>query len=192
MKALLQFLKSTMLGGLVFLIPVVGIIFVVGKALRLSMLVAEPLAAYLPVHSVIGVVLANLLAIGMVVVVCFLAGFAARNAMASRILSEAETRVLWKIPGYGFLKGLTDGISGDDSNASMRPVLAHFDDVAQVAFEMERLEDGRVVIYLPGAPDPWSGAVCLVAADRIEPLSITMVAAVQNLRMLGRGTRDLL
>jgi uncharacterized membrane protein len=70
----------------------------------------------------------------------------------------------------------------------MKPVLAKMDDASQLAFEVERLQDGRVVVYVPGAPDPWSGGVLVMTEDRIEPLPISMVAAVQNLRALGRGT----
>ena len=74
----------------------------------------------------------------------------------------------------------------------VKPVLARMDDASQLAFEVERLEDGRVVVYVPGAPDPWSGGILVMTEDRIEPLPISMVAAVQNLRALGRGTNTIL
>jgi uncharacterized membrane protein len=192
MKSLLRFVKDTMLGGLVFLVPVIGIVFVLGKALQLSKKVAKPLAAYLPVDTFAGIVLADMFAIAFIVSICFIAGFAARSSLASGFVRNAETKFLWKIPGYGFVKGLTDSIGGTDVDATMRPVLAKLDDAAQVAFEIERLEDGRVVVFVPGAPDPWSGAVQIFTPDRIEPLPISMMAAVQNLRMLGRGTRQML
>ncbi len=51
---------------------------------------------------------------------------------------------------------------------------------------------GRVVVYVPGAPDPWSGAVFVMTADRVEPLEASMPAAVKNIRALGRGTTRLL
>lgn len=192
MKGLFDFFKATVVGGLIFLLPLVVILFVVGKALRLSRTVAEPMAGVLPVDSIVGVALVDLLGLLLIMVLCFVAGLIARNSLASKAVREAEARFLWKIPAYSFVKGITDSFGGDDSSASMKAVLAKLDDAAQLAFEVERLEDGRVVVYVPGAPDPWSGAILVMTPDRIESLPISMVAAVQNLRALGRGTRAIL
>jgi uncharacterized membrane protein len=189
---LFVFVKTTVLGGAIFLVPVVVIIVVVAKALQYAMKVAAPLARFIPVDSVGGIALANIIAGAGIVAVCFFAGLAARNSLASNFMREAETRFLWRIPGYGFVRGLADSFRGDNGGATMRPVLAKLDDAAQVAFEVERLDDGRVVVYMPGAPDPWSGAIMVMTEDRIESLPIKMVSAVQNLRMLGRGTRQIL
>ena len=95
--------------------------------------------------------------------------------------------VLWRIPGYGFVKALTDSLDKSAAASSMRPVLAHFDDYAQLAFEVDQLADGRRVIYVPSAPDPRAGAVLVIDSARIEPVPITFVTAIGGLRALGRG-----
>ncbi len=189
---LFGFLKTTLLGGAIFLVPMIVIIVAVGKAVQIAMKVAAPLAAFIPIDSVAGIALANVIAGAGILVVCFLAGLAARTSLASNFMREAETRFLWKMPGYGFIRGVADSFRGDDNGVTMHPVLAKLDDAVQVAFEVERLDDGRVVVYMPGAPDPWSGAILVMTEDRIESLPIKMVSAVQNLRMLGRGTRQIL
>ena len=43
---------------------------------------------------------------------------------------------------------------GQAEAKNMQPVLVRFDDNSQLGFEIERLDNGQVVIYLPGAPDP--------------------------------------
>jgi uncharacterized membrane protein len=187
MKPVLAFVKATVIGGLLFLVPVIVVGFVVGKALQWSMKLAQPMAGFLPIDSVVGIAFADVLGLVTIMAVCFVAGLVARNSLASNTVREAEARFLWKIPAYSFVKGLADSFGGEDGAATLRPVLARFDDAAQLAFEVERLRDGRVVIYVPGAPDPWSGAVLVMTEDRIEPLPVSMVAAVQNLRALGRG-----
>ena len=40
----------------------------------------------------------------------------------------------------------------------MRPVLARFENSWQIAFEIERIPGGIITVYVPGAPDPWSGS----------------------------------
>ena len=58
-----------------------------------------------------------------------------------------------------------------------------------MAFEIERVEStGNVAVYLPGAPNPWSGAVVYVEPDRVQKLEITVSEAVKNIKQLGKGT----
>jgi uncharacterized membrane protein len=73
LKVLLQFLKTTVIGGLVFLMPVIVIIVVSGEALQSSRKVAEPLAAFIPVDSIAGIALADVIGGVVLVVLCFAA-----------------------------------------------------------------------------------------------------------------------
>ena len=54
MKSILQFLQTTLLGGLLFLVPIVALVFVLGKALDLAHKLVDPLAARIHVESIIG------------------------------------------------------------------------------------------------------------------------------------------
>jgi hypothetical protein len=97
--------------------------------------------------------------------------------------------LLAMIPGYSFLKGVTEGLrAGEEQSRDFIPVIAKFDDNAQIAFEIERTADGNVVIFLPGCPDPWSGSVVLMTDKQVTPLQLTVNEAVRNIRTLGRGT----
>ena len=69
--------------------------------------------------------------------------------------------------------------------------MVRFDDYVQMAFETERLPNGKVAVYLPGAPNPWSGSVVFVSNDRIKPLSISLADALRNIRTLGKGSLNL-
>jgi len=188
----MKFLKTTVVGGLVFLVPIIVVVAILGKAFGLMAALAAPLAGWIPIDSIGGVALANLLAVAAIVVLCFVAGLVARSSAAVRAVQSLESGFLTSIPGYGIIKGMTEGLTAQGGSERMKPVLARFDDASQVAFEIERDADGRVVVYIPGAPDPWSGAVFVMTADRVEPLEASMSEAVRNIRTLGRGATRLL
>ena len=174
----MNFIKTTIIGGLIFLVPVVIIIAVVGKALKIMMLVAEPIDRLIPIETVGGIALANILALLAVVLCCFIAGIIAKSAAAKKAYRTLDS-TLMAIPGYAFIKGFTDSInSGEETAKSMQPVIVRFDDNAQIGFEVERLDNGQVVIYLPGAPNPWSGSVVYFSADRVKKLNLTMAQAI--------------
>ena len=181
-----QFLKTTLLGGVVFLIPVIILAVVITKATGILHRFSRPMADALHVKRLVGVVITDVLAIALLLVGCFVAGLIARLSFASRFVKRAETGVLWRVPGYGLIKGLTDSLD-QRAAASMRPVLAHFDDVAQLAFEVDRLADGRRVVYLPSSPDPRSGSLVVMEERRVEPVDISVLSAIQLLRGIGHG-----
>jgi uncharacterized membrane protein len=184
---LFGFVKTTLVGGAVFLVPVTVLALLLAKVGDVLLRLAQPLAKRLPLNTVWGVAVADVVLILLAVLVCFLAGLLARVSFANRLVRKAEAGVLWRIPGYGFVKGLTESLDRSPAAKGMVPVLIRFDDAAQLAFEVDHLPDGRRVIYLPGAPDPRAGSVLLMDADRVEPVQMTFVRATAVLRALGRG-----
>jgi len=57
---------------------------------------------------------------------------------------------------------------------------------------MDELEDGRVAVFIPDAPEPRNGTVCFVSPERIRPLAISAAAAMKLLRRTGQGSGELL
>jgi uncharacterized membrane protein len=115
--------------------------------------------ALILVDGIGNIAVADLLALVIILLICFLAGLAAKSTLARKSVGNLESRVLSNIPVYGFLKSKIDAIVQPEKAEGMEPVLARFDDSWQIAFEVERIQGGLVAIYLPGAPDPWSGSV---------------------------------
>jgi len=181
------FIKTTIIGGLVFMVPVVIAVAIVGKAFQIMLAVAAPLNSYIPTGSIGGIAVANLLALLTIALFCFIAGLIARSQVSRRMYRSLDASLL-AIPGYAFIKGVTDSMSSAEEAAeSFLPVLVRFDDNAQIAFEIERTGD-NVVVYLPAAPNPWSGSVAYFNVERVKRLDISVSQAISNLRKIGRGS----
>lgn len=185
---MLRFLKTTVLGGILFLVPIIIFIAIIGKALQFTNKLAIPLAGLLGLDKLAGIAAAEILAICLLVLICFFAGLAAKTLIARKFIQTLEVNVLEKIPAYEFLKAKTRSMLSSEEAEGMHPVLARFDDSWQLAFEIERIEGDKVVMYLPGSPDPWSGSVCVVTKDRITPLDVPVKAVVNLMKRLGKGT----
>ena len=182
------FMRTTVLGGLLFLFPIVFIVAILGKALEVTNKLSAPLAGLLPIDSVGGLAVVKLLALVILVLICFVAGLAARTALAGKFVTSLETNVLGKIPAYTLLKSKAESVLRPEDIGGIRPVLGRFDDSWQLAFEIERMAGGKVVVFLPGAPDPWSGSVCVMTEDRITPLDMTVKSAADIMKRLGKGS----
>jgi len=157
----IQFVLTTVIGGVLFLVPVVFLGMILTKAAGFMMVIAKPMAAWIPVDSIGGVALANLIAIVAVIVLCFLAGLVARQALAGKVVKNLESKVLMKIPGYSMVKGIAGGFDASEKEG-LRPVALQLGTAERVGFEMQKLPDGRSVIYIPSVPSPWSGITQMV------------------------------
>ena len=190
MKASSNPVTTTLLGGAIFLLPLIVVIYVVGQGLGLMAKVAEPLVATLPNKSVGGVTLASLAALALLLLLCFGAGLLAKAAFGRALSATFEDKLQTLYPRYTVIKAMSQGLHGAVGQRVLKPVLATFDDHQLVAFDMERLADGRAVLYLPGAPDTWSGSVVLVPAERIEALDLDPSDLARSLQGLGREVDD--
>lgn len=192
MKRSLKPFTTTLIGGVVFLLPLVVVIYVLGHSLALVARAAQPLVALLPQKDIGGITLASLAALALLLLLCFGAGLLARAAVGRAFAERFEARLQTLYPRYSVIKAMSQGLHGALGQRVLKPVMATFDDHALIAFDIERLDDGRVVLYLPGAPDAWSGSVLLVAAERVQPLDIDAAELAKSLQGLGLGTAALL
>ncbi len=181
-------MKTTILGGFLFLVPLAFIAIVLGKTYQISMMVAGPLDKIIPVSSIAGIAFVNILAIVLLLLVCFLAGLVARGGWFTGRIEKLDGFLIDVMPGYAVAKGMIGGVTKEDDIAAvMLPVMVRFDDYDQIAFEIER-DDTQSVIFLPGAPSAWSGSTVVVDIARVRLLNIPVHQAVKLMRVLGRGS----
>ena len=187
----IQFFKTTIIGGVLFLVPVGLLIIVLAKVIALMLVVAEPMADLVPVDTIGGVALANIVAVLVLIVICFVAGLVARRAFIRTKVETLEDKILSKLPGYVLIKGMLSGLQEHDTHA-LHPVLISFASSVRIGLEIERLDDGRVVAMTPSSPNPWSGQVHIVADDQVQRLGLPMSAYMENVERFGQGSNELL
>ncbi|MEM9059955.1 MAG: hypothetical protein AAGD13_05790 [Pseudomonadota bacterium] len=180
-------IKTTIIGGALFLLPLIIIVAVLGKAFELSLTLARPIDAIIPIETVGGVALANVIAIGFILGVCYLAGVISRNSAVKSRINTLDGLLIQMLPPYAFAKTMLSSFAqAEDAAGTLTPVLVTFDDHAQICLEVERA-DGLVTIYQPGSPSPWSGNTVVVGEERVRSLDLNANEAIKVIRLLGRG-----
>ena len=192
MKPILNFLRTTLVGGLLFLVPIIAVVMVLGKAFHFAHMIVDPLVAHLHVESVVGLPTPMPLAIALIVAFCFFAGLFSRSTPARKIVQGLEDAVLSKVPRYEFLKGAGESVLGVQKEGANPVVLVRFDDNCQIGIQVDKAENGLVAVFVPDAPNPQSGSVYFVTPDRVQPANIPLASALQCLKRLGAGSKPLL
>lgn len=187
----IQFVLTTAIGGVVFLIPVVVLVVVIAKAIGFMMVVAKPMADWLPVDTIGGVALANVIAGVALVLVCFLAGLLARHALASAFVGQLESKVLVNVPGYLMVKSLVSGF--DESRiAGLKPVALQLGTAERVGYEIEKLPDGRSMVFIPSPPNPFSGITQVLPPEQVTYLDVSLKQIMEVTENFGHGVHEVL
>jgi uncharacterized membrane protein len=179
-----RFLKSTIIGGLGVLVPLVVLGALLVWAVRIAHQIILPVFEWLPDKSVGGVSLAALAAVLGLVGGCFLVGLLAETALI-RLLGERAERLALSVPGYALMKNVAASMVGIEMQHAAKTVLVRFETSWQLGFLMETLADDRHVVFVPGVPRALVGTLHIVTADRVQILSMSVSAALDALGRLG-------
>ena len=186
----MSFVRSTVVGGLLFLVPIVVLVGILGKAHEFFQKLTVPIAEAVPVKGIAGIPTPRIIAALAIVLFCFLAGLFARTKLAKRMVAWLESALLSNIPGYSFFKGMGESIVAAEGKPH-EVVLARIEDAWQFALVVERMHEGHVAVFVPGAPNPWSGSVYLMTEDRIKPLDASANAVMKSIKAFGQGSGKL-
>ena len=189
------FLKTTMVGGVLFLLPLAIVLMLLGYALRLASTVAQPISEQLQLQhwgGLGGVGIVTVLSALVLVLVSFAAGLAARTYSGERMTRWFEGSLLGRLPQYQMVKSMAEGLTRLENASGIKPALISIEGGWQIGYLLEPLENGWLSVFLPQAPTPMSGNVMYLPADRVRPLSITMVEAMTIIKRIGVGSSEAL
>lgn len=189
---MLKLVRTTIAGGLIFLLPLAILAVLVGKIFAAAKKVVEPLSHQLPVQSVAGVSATIVLAIVGLIAVSFMAGVLARTRTAQNLMKQLETQLLGRIPAYGLLKSLGQDLVSPDTQADHPVVIVRFDDAWQIGIRIGDTASGQhTVVFLPDSPTPQSGTVQIVESARVQETDIPLTKAFAALSARGMGLPEL-
>jgi len=185
MKSILLFIRTTLTGGILFLLPMVLLIMVVNKAHQILEKVSAPLAERLP-DIFFGWDGSGIVAILLLIILCFISGLLFRSALVKRWISKLEENVLSYLPGYSMIKSITADAVGEKIEQSLTPVLAQDGEYWKIGFLVEEV-DGFCTIFFPDAPRHDSGEVKIMPVSFIKRLSVHSHVVTRSLKSYGKG-----
>ena len=186
------FLKTTIVGGVLFLLPLAVVLLLLGYALKLVTTVARPIAEQLQWGGLGGVGVVTVVSVVILVLVSFAAGLAARTYFGERMTRWFERSAVGRLPHYQMVKSMAEGLARLEEASDIKPALISIEGGWQLGYLLEPLENGWASVFLPQAPTPMSGNVMYFPADRVRPLSITMLDAMTIIKRIGVGSGEAL
>ena len=188
MKKIIEFIKTTALGGLVLIVPIAVIAVALGYLISMLVSVNNAMSKYLP-YEIFGnpaVVMAA--AVCTIVLICFLAGLILQTGLGERAAGWLDKLLTDYIPMYGMIKSLTRKFTGNEALAfTPAEVDLYGSDARMIAFVIEKLPDERFAVFVPSAPALTVGNVFILPATSVTLLDKSAKLAIDAVTQWGSG-----
>ena len=108
MKTIVLFIRTTLTGGIIFLLPFVLLLMLFTKALAIILKISTPISKRLP-DLILGLDGSILVAIFLLILICFLSGLLFRSLRVKKWVGILEENLMVYMPGYSLLKSISCG-----------------------------------------------------------------------------------
>ncbi len=193
MKNILDFLKTTIIGGLFVLLPIILLYLALSETLGVLVLLATPIADLIFPGRFEETEFPVLVALVLLVLISFILGLMMLSDIGRRFGNWLERIMLGKVPGYNAIKSLTTGFTGSQENSSFRPaLLKSADGEKEFVYIIEEQDDGDLTVMVPWSPTPFAGSIRIVPRDRVKSLDVSMAKLTEALSQWGVGSKKIL
>ena len=187
-----EFVKTTVIGGLVVIVPLAIIVFVVGDTVHTLIEVTKPLTTGFPFGPFVNALLAVLIVVLVIVAICFVAGFLLSTFWGRTAKNWLEKRVLERVPMYSTLRGLTQRFAGmEDADYPVVEADLFGSGSRVLGVLVDELPDGRKVVYVPSSPMVTLGQLYILSASRVTETELSMAETIGCLSQMGLESRKL-
>lgn len=190
-----SFLKTTLIGGMVVLLPL-GLFYLVVSFIFYSISgIAKPLLGLSDAYEAFNYpVLVDLFAFVFLVVLCFLIGLLVSTRGGQRWVDRIERKVLFKLPYYGTLREAVHQLLGNSNMNLFKVVLVDLygTDTLTTAFLTDETVGEYVTVFVPTGPNPTSGFIYHVKRHQVRHVDVKGEEAMRSIIGVGTGSAHIL
>jgi uncharacterized membrane protein len=192
MKRLLDILKTTAVGGIGILLPLLLLCLLVREIFEFVVALAVPITVLFPPGMLERLNAPELIAVLLILGVSFLFGIAARTAGGKRLGRAVDRGLMERLPLYQFVKNLSAAIMPSQEQGFKAGLLKSADGSKEPVYVIEEQDNGDFTVLVPWVPMAFSGSLKIVSSERIELLDISLMEFSRILSQLGMGVEGLL
>lgn len=194
-KGTAKFLKTTVLGGLVVLLPLALFYLVVSFLFYSVSGIVKPLLGLSDAYEAFKFpVLVDLFAFLFLLVLCFLIGLLVSTPFGQRWINRVERNILFKLPYYGTLREAVHQLLGNSNMNLFKVVLVdlYSNDTLTTGFITDESDGEYVTVFIPTGPNPTNGFIYHVKLHQIRHVDVKTEEAMRSIIGVGTGSAKLL
>lgn len=181
-----KFLMTTLLGGLLVLLPITIFAVLVRLVFRLVTNAIQPVAMLFS-GSALPSALASILALAIIIGFCFFVGLFVRTRFGRAIIHYLNKQILARLPFYTTIQETVKQVFGQKGSSFSKVVIVEAMNTKMTGFVTSESPTGIYTVFVPTAPNPTNGFVFHVERDKL--IFVEHIKAEDALRtVIGLGT----
>lgn len=197
MRRFRTFVHTSLLGGVVVVLPVAVMFLVFRWIFNVVTGLIGPLVRVLGLILELETraqnVLAHFVVLAVIVIACFLVGVVVPTRLGGIVYKSVERRVLRVAPGYSIIKDTVAQLLGSQRMPFSKVGFLHVGNgMMLTVFIAETHPDGSHTVFVPTPPNPATGQVLHVPAERVEVVDIPVERVLRSIIGCGMGSGAIL
>jgi uncharacterized membrane protein len=195
MKRLRSFLKTSLLGGLVVILPATILVSVSLWLFGLITNWIKPFSDTLRSYSEYNDLITDFIAISLIIISCFFVGVLVRTRLGGFLFRTIENRILQLMPGYSMIKETVLQVFANRDESPFSSVAlaqVYGNDTLATVFITDKHADGSFTVFMPTGPNPTSGLIFHLKGEYVHPVAIPVQDAMRSIISCGAGTHRLI
>ena len=187
MKKIRSIFRDTVIGGLLFLLPLLVVAEVARQLLDVFENLEKNVVTALGFEELSGLANTSLVTAFLVLIICFSFGMLARWSLAKRARKWVDSRLDQVFPFYDYYRTLVRQKIKPTDEPARPTVLVQRSGGWQPGIVVEEYDSGEKVVFVPVSPKTTDGTVLLVQPQDVRPSSLDEDALKDVLLDQGKG-----
>lgn len=190
LKRLRRFIWTTILGGVIVVLPLTLLFIVLRMIYNFIFQFVEPLSRIFNFEKGIQAWIADLLAFLVIIATFFFIGLVIRTRIGKNIFATIENTVLMKFPFYGTLRDTVQSLFGKKRTPFQKVVLCDVfgNGVLMTGFVSEELPNGNYSVFVPTGPNPTNGFIFHMRPEQLQFVDVKPEDAMRTIIGVGVGS----
>lgn len=189
MKRIPELLKSSIIAGLLIVLPAWLAILMLGKVLMHFGGMVKPVSRLIPED----ILHPHLVAAILFLLACLFVGMLSQTPLGRVIGRSLEYNVFGRVPGYHAFRKIAHQFSDKDAGHGFKPALIDVEDGCLTpAFVIEEHANGSFTVFLPSVPTPMAGSILIMPAERIHRIDVPVSSMMKCISQWGGGSTELI
>ena len=191
MKGILRFLKTTLIGGLLVILPLQLAVILLLVALKKIAELLTPITVLFPDDLFVRQVGPHLAAAAVFLALCFVAGLIVRTAFGEGMWDRFNRRILEKVPFLKAINRLIRQVVTAEESTHFTPALMDSPSGTKIlGWIVDDYPGGDYVFLIPNAPTPMVGELHVAPRDRVTKLPVSIKDFADVISGYGVGLDD--
>ena len=192
MEKIKSFLRTTVFGGFLVVLPIIVLIFVLGWLYEFLTDKIRPITNILIETARFSEVVAAIVAVIVILILFFLVGLIVQTKLGRYAVHMMEEKFLKKIPLYKIIKETVIQLFGGEkiifkAVALVRPFS---NETMITAFITDESQNGYTTVFIPSAPAPTGGYIYHLKNKYVIKIDYPVEQAMKTVLSLGAGSKE--